>query len=179
MRQNNLRQENRGGEATPIGNDGGEGMSGLEKIKENKRLFVVKDIQNRPDDKWCLLGTRGALAKTLASEIECSMSSREIKEIPDGRRLYWVELHKLNWAGSGGGSSEIFPSLAKVQEWIIERIKEWHIDIGEVKFEIYPVYPVSESYIDEVWKRQQKLEKLLRSCSKSKKRKGVRRGKPR
>lgn len=115
------------------------------KNKEKEEYFVVKDFCSRPDDKYCAVGTKKDLAQHFANNIEDSFESHRIDKKPLHDEMYWVEFDKMNWAGCGGGSSKLFEKLSDVQKWIIEKIEEWKIDIGEVKFCIYPVYFVKRN----------------------------------
>lgn len=57
--------------------------------------------------------------------------------------LYYVEYHRTDFLGSGGGSSKFLTTLEAVQDWICEHVKEWGVDNGEVKFSVYPVHRVN------------------------------------
>lgn len=104
----------------------------------------MKDFCSRPDDKFCVAGTREDIARHFANNIEDTLNTHRIDNLPVCDTMYWVEFEKMNWAGCGAGSSQLFGKLSDVQKWIIEKIKEWKIDIGEVKYCIYPVYLVKK-----------------------------------
>jgi hypothetical protein len=112
--------------------------------KYEEHFYVLKSFESRVDDKFCICGTKEDLAKAFISSVECSLSIRELEEIPDGKTLFWIEYEQLNWAGCGGGSSKLFTNLSDAQKWIINHIKESNFDIGELKYSVYPVYRVKK-----------------------------------
>lgn len=111
----------------------------------DEEYIVVIDPLSRPEDRFCVAGTKENVAEYFIRNSEHSFQARSLKEIPVGRSLYWVTFDRENWAGSGGGASKLFTSIGDVQEWIIEQIKSWNVDIGRVKFEIFPVFIITKN----------------------------------